>query len=201
MKSLRMFISLIFVCLISFPASAVVVIPGNVDVTGNLVSLSTGKHEQTLTGQVFTFLFEGLPESDGIDGELLVQARGDYSIGHVADENLRVSIDSFNTGQYGATQSNLIQPSFNFEDNEWSASSAVPGALLSFVTADGEISLVVTLNREVEIGLAAHQTTADYVFDPYVDVTLSYTVVPIPMGIALFATALFSLVTVRRKSL
>jgi len=189
-KYLIMFFLLVF----NATASASLV---NIDGAGNVI-LATEKNSQTVDGQEFSFEFIGIPKSDGNDGLLSFKVRGDYSQGF-SNENINIAIDGIPLGPYSASSSNLIQ-SFNKEDNEWEMSVDVLGGFISSWTFNEHIEMIVTLSPDVNLGLAVHVPTNDYVFDPYIDVTLEYTaVVPVPMGIWLFVSGLIPLMVMRRS--
>lgn len=164
-----------------------------------VVNLTRGEQKQTVDAQTFTFNFDSseVPISDGNDGLLFFNARGDYSLDKT-NENITITIDGIPLGPYSASDGNLIH-SYNEEDNEWEMSTAIPGSFISLWTEDQQIEMIVSLSSDVNIGLAAHEPKDDYNFDPYVDVTLQYTVVPIPMSLWLFASSFISLLVVRRS--
>lgn len=196
--SVKQILIVFSVFLLSLSAKASV-ISGDVNITGNNVTLSTGRVDQTEASQVFTFLFDDIPLSDGLDGSLIVGARGDYSLGFETTENIGIQIDGFSVGNFGATTDSLIQK-FNSDYTEWQTSDQLNGLFLTTVpfgwTADGKIELVVSLNSSVDLDLVNGGNA------PYFEVIVNYTTaVPIPMGIVLFTTALFSLVSVRRRPL
>jgi len=173
----------------------------NVAVEATVVELK-GTKAQTSKGEEFIFNFfqdEVLP-SDGSDGVLIIQARGDYKLGSSISrfENIEIKIDGFDSlqkefGPYGATNSNLLTSFEENDDNEWRDSSSVSGLDLISWTSDRQIQILVHLSDGVNIGLGAQDSSA-----AYVDVTLQYSAVPIPLSIWLFATGIFSLFGMRR---
>ncbi len=170
----------------------------NAAVEATVVNLATGKQPQTQDGQVFNFNFSNVLLSDGTGGVLSFKARGDYSLDFSRFENITIEIDGEAFGPYGSSASNLIE-SFNDEDNEWGLSTSVPASLIDAWTSDGLIDMVVTLSRSVEINLAAQLPKSGYLFEPYIDVVLSYTTaVPLPLSIWFFATGVISLFGIRR---
>jgi len=179
----------------------------NVAVEATVVTLETGEQAQTEDGQEFSFnssldeffMNNEVPLSNGDNGTLIIRARGDYILDNVDFENLIIEIDGKTFGPYGAPGSELKKSYDPFDDNEWMMDSiVVSGALLEDWTIDGEIVMVVTLSDGVNIDLPAHDPKPGYVFEPYIDVTLVYSPVPIPLSIWLFATGIFSLFGVRR---
>jgi len=179
----------------------------NVAVEATVVTLETGEQAQTEDGQEFSFnssldeffMNNEVPLSNGDNGTLIIRARGDYILDNVDFENLIIEIDGKTFGPYGAPGSELKKSYDPFDDNEWMMDSiVVSGALLEDWTIDGEIVMVVTLSDGVNIDLPAHDHKPGYVFEPYIDVTLVYSPVPIPLSIWLFATGIFSLFGVRR---
>jgi len=167
-----------------------------IDAAGK-VTLATEKNSQTMDGQVFSFNFFGVPQSDDKDGLLSFKVRGDYSQGF-SNENIIITIDEVPFGPYSVSSSNLIQ-SFNEEDNEWEMSVDINNFFISMWTADKNVNMLVTLSPDVNLDLAEHGDATGYIFDPYIDVTLQYTVVPVPMSVWLFASGLISLMVMRRS--
>jgi len=167
-----------------------------IDAAGK-VTLATEKNSQTMDGQAFYFNFFGVPQSDDKDGLLSFKVRGDYSQGF-SNENIIITIDEVPFGPYSVSSSNLIQ-SFNEEDNEWEMSVDINNFFISMWTADKNVNMLVTLSPDVNLDLAEHGDATGYIFDPYIDVTLQYTVVPVPMSVWLFASGLISLMVMRRS--
>jgi len=173
----------------------------NVAVEATVVSLDTGKQPQTQDGQVFNFNFmqDEVLLSDGTGGILFFQVRGDYSHPFPQFENLKIEIDGEAFGPYGpSTTGAFILEEFNDEDTEWGLSTLVTASLIDTWTSDGVIDMVVTLSSAVEINLAAQLPKQGYLFEPYIDVTLTYSAVPLPLSIWFFATGIFSLYGMRR---
>ena len=177
----------------------------NVTAEATVVTLATGEKTQTEDGQKFSFdssldeFFQNneVPLSNGDNGTLIIRARGDYKLNSIAFENIVIKIDGYTFDPYGATDnatdSNLIESFHQADDNEWTETIDVSGALLEDWTIDGEIVMVVTLSDGVNINLAAQEPLKQYI-----DVTLKYSPVPIPLSIWLFATGIFSLFGMRR---
>jgi len=174
------------------------------------VTLATEKHSQIeKNGQVFSFDFLGVPQSDEKHGLLSFKVRGDYTQGF-SNENISISFinepkfpstgNTASFGPYSVSDSNLIR-GFNVEDNEWGVTVDINNFFISRLTEDNNIYMRVNISPDVELGLAGHEPGTDYIFDPYIDVTLQYTtaVVPVPMSLWFFASGIIPLMVMRRR--
>lgn len=163
-----------------------------------LVQLPTGKLAQTVSGQTFNFDFNGVPLSDGTDGELILRARGDYTPAIAGfDESIGLNIDGASLGSLRMDDANSnVLNNFGPNDNEWEQTVLLPGFFLeNFWTSDGVINLVINLGSDVSLDFNPAEA--------YVDVTLKYStdaVVPEPPVFFLLLTGLLLLLGKNRKS-
>jgi len=147
---------------------------------------------QTVDGQNFNFVFNGLTPSDGTGGTLVLRARGDYDGGSVE------SLDWTAEGVFGATGVGGFVDGINgsggpfdfvnlfipFRDIEWQRTYVLSNADLTMLLADLIINISVDLDSEV----------GALELPRFVEITINYNsdvaVVPLPAAFPLFAGGL-----------
>ncbi len=139
---------------------------------------------QTEDGQDFDFRFDSVLLSDGTDGELTIQARGDYQPGNPT-EFLTWDLDFLGIGTTAAPlmgNARILQEN-SVNDVEWIQSFTIQGSDLLDATADGTLSILIDLYLDEDTLLGVNH----YADTEYVAVALRYApAIPEPSSVALF---------------
>jgi hypothetical protein len=161
---------------------------------------STQSAIQTTSGQNFSFLFSGLPESDGTGAIITIHARGDY--GKLStDEFLSWDINSMGIGGNagpalgGTTIIQEYQPT-PFNDTEWTQSFSISGTDLFTALVGDALTVSLDLNFANFSGVTCCFPNTG---TPFVSASVHYhEPVPEPTAALLFAVGFVAISRVRK---
>ncbi|MEM1360483.1 MAG: VPLPA-CTERM sorting domain-containing protein [Pseudomonadota bacterium] len=158
---------------------------------------------QTIEGQDFVFIFNGLASSDGTGGSLILRAQGDYDNGGLntnefLDWNAEGVVGANGVGNFNGTNGSggpfdiatVFQPLGNIL---WQRTYSLTGLELDQLLADNMVTVNVDLDDGVDL------------FDPpnFVEISINYTSgaapVPLPAAFPLLLAAIFGLAAVRTR--
>lgn len=171
-------------------SAAVIALPFTVGATPIDVS---DQQAITESGQSFEFEFTGLP-NPGIDGTLSITLNGDYSGFNVESSVVRLAMAGgfldLGNGPNGIISNTIaglglgsfVSTTFSFDDRELSWVFTMTDALLNAVISNGTFAATVDNDRNVN---PFARNNPDFV-----RIGLSYTSVPEPSSLALFALGL-----------